>query len=331
MTGASNRVPGHEPNPLRDAVAELILRWRMLLALPVLGGLGAGLLTLVFPAQYESVAIFSPADDISAGLPGNLQAIAAQFGVTASTPGYNVYYFAQVLQSRAVLSRVAADTLSVAGSRTPVTDLVGTADVAPEDQVDETVKELLDVIRIRTDDQSNLVTVTVRARSPELAAALAAAVLSALDSVTIASIRRGGSAERRFAEAQADSARDALRNAEDRLRDFYIANRSIATSPSLQAEEARLRRQIQIQQDLYLVLVNQAETAKLREVKNTPAIALVQPPQASTEKAWPKAPVWALSVAIGLFTVVSVWLYMLRPLLPETALARLPRWLTSSK
>jgi len=307
-----------DPNPLRQALEELSQRWRVLIGLPLLAGVAGGLISLLIPREYEGVAIFSPAEDISSELPGNLQAIAAQFGVTAGGQGYSVYYFAQVAQSRAVLKLVAQDTPAGDGHRVPVLDLVDASGDRLDEQVDDAVKELLDRMTVRTDDQSELVTIKVRASSPNLAAALAGSIIDALNAVTTASIQRGGSAERRFAQGQADSARDALRAAENQLRDFYVANRNIATSPGLQVEESRLRRQIQIGQDLYLTLINQAEAAKLREVKNTPAIALVQPPQASVEKVWPKASVWAIMATIGAFTLVAGWMYILYPILPPS-------------
>ena len=319
--------PVASPNPLRDAIAEITRRWRLLVGFPLIAGIGAALATFVIPSRYESVAMFSPAEDLSSSLPGNLQAIAAQFGITAPSTGYSVYYFAQVLDSRAVLGRVANDSLMSDGTRVSVAELLGTADARPDTWTEETIKQLEKAIRTRTDDQSDLVTLTVSTRSPQTSVALAHSILEALDSVTTASIRRGGSAERRFAQAQADSAQEGLRRAEDQLLDFYTANRSLAASPGLQAEEARLRRQIQIRQDLYLGLVNQAEAAKLREVRNTPAVALVQPPVANAEKSWPKASVWAISAAIGVFVLLAGWLYVIRPLLPISAMTRLPRLL----
>src|SRR4051812_27754585 len=109
-----------DPNPLREALEELTKRWRVLIGLPLLAGLAGGLVSLLVPREYEGVAIFSPAEDISSVLPSNLQAIAAQFGVAAGGQGYSVYYFAQVAQSRAVLRLVAEDTLEGDGQRVPV-------------------------------------------------------------------------------------------------------------------------------------------------------------------------------------------------------------------
>jgi uncharacterized protein involved in exopolysaccharide biosynthesis len=303
--------------PLEDFAREVSARWRLLIGVPVIAAGVAILVSLVIPKQYEGVAIFSPAEDVSQTLPGNLQSIAAQFGISAGNKTYNVYYFAQVTQSREVLRLVVADTVTVAGQRVGVLDLIRLHGDTSDQGIERGIRRFRDRLTVRTDDQSDLVTVRVRGPSPEAAAALTAALLDALNRVTTASIRSGGSAERRFAEAQADSAREALRAAEDQLRDFLNSNRSITSSPSLQFEDARLRRQIQIRQDVFLTLVSQAQGAKLREVRNTPSIALIQPPQASPKKIWPRASVWALFGLIGTFTVVATWLYLVMPVLAK--------------
>lgn len=302
-----------DSNPLRDGAQELMRRWPLLIGLPLVAAVVAVLLTFVVPKQYEGVAIFSPAEDVSPTLPGNLQSIATQFGVSTGAKGYNVYYFAQVAQSREVLRLVAGDTLDADGRRIPVLELLGVEDTTAQ-SIEQGIRGLREKLIIRTDDQADLVTLRARGPSPSTAAALAGSVLDALNAVTTASIRSGGSAERRFAEAQADSAHAALRAAENQHRDFLSANRSITSSPALQFEDARLRRQIQIRQEVFLALTNQAQAAKLREVRNTPAISLIQPPQASPRKVWPRASVWALFALISTFTVVAAWYYVVKPL-----------------
>lgn len=292
---------------------ELRRRWRVLIGVPVAAATLAVIASFFFQKEYEGVAMFSPAETETGNLPANLITIAAQFGITAGGQGYNVYYFAEVAQSREVLKSVVLDTIDLDGQQTAVMDLLRVRPGNPEERIDNAIKALTHRIKITTDEQSNLVTVKARANSPNRATKLTALILDALNATTTASIQRGGSAERLFAQAQADSARAALQQAENQLRDFYLANRTIVSSPTLQFEEARLRRQLQIRQDLYLALVNQAEAAKLREIKNTPAIAVVQPPQASSKKVWPRRSVWALFALIAAFLAVSSWLYVIEP------------------
>jgi len=186
-------------------------------------------------------------------------------------------------------------------------------EVAPDRRLEKSIRVLQSRLTVRADDQAQLVTLRVIAPSPALAQALAQSFLNALDSVSVASQRIGGSYQRLFAQAQADTARLSLQLAEERLRAFYQSNRSIASSPTLQVEEGRLRRQIQINQDVYLALVQQAEAAKLQEARNTPSISVIQGPLASTRKVWPRRGVWALFGMIGAFLLVAGLTYIVLP------------------
>ena len=235
----------NEGNLVRHVVEQLVRRWRALILLPcVVAAVTVGS-SFLFTSRFEAIAVFAPAQSSTPNLPASLQSIAAQFGFALPSSGYSVYYFAQVIQSRSVLEAVAQDTLRADGDTLAVMDLLGASGNTLDERLESAVKTLEDRIDVRTDDQANLVTVRAQAPSIHLAEALGRSALSALDSVINVSQRTGGSYERRFAEGQADSAREALRAAEDQLRDFYKANRSIESSPTLQVEEGRLRRQIQ--------------------------------------------------------------------------------------
>ncbi len=309
-------------NIIRAAGEELARRWRLLVLFPFAAAVITVLLTFFFQSRFEAVSVFAPAQSSAQTLPASLQSVAAQFGFALPSSGYSVYYYAQIVQSRGVLEIVARDTLHVDGQAVAVMNLVDATGRTPERRLEAAVKELEKRVDVRTDDQANLITIRTQAPSPHLAETLGEAVLGALDSVISTSQRTGGSYERRFAEAQADSARNALRTAEDQLRAFYEANRNIASSPTMQVEEGRLRRQIQVFQDVYLALVNQAESAKLQEARNTPAISLVQRPLASAKKVWPRRSVWALFGFISAFLVVAAWLYALAPALRDSPLAK---------
>ncbi len=316
--------PSNDGNLIRAAAEELARRWHSLIAFPLATGVAAVVFTLFLQPRFEAVSVFAPVQASAQNLPASLQSIAAQFGFALPSSGYSVYYFAQVVQSRSVLATVARDTLRASGQDIAVMDLLGATGRTPERRLEDAIKTLDDRIDVSTDDQANLVTVSVRAPSPDLAEALGRSVLAALDSVITTSQRTGGSYERRFAEGQADSARGALQAAENKLRDFYQANRSIESSPTLQVEEGRLRRQIQVLQEVYLALVNQQEAAKLQEARNTPAIALLQPPLASVKRVWPRRAVWGLFGLITAFLVTAGWLYAVVPALRGSVLARKP-------
>ena len=306
------------PHPLEAAALELTRHWRILTGLPLLVGLLAIGAALVVPKKYDGVTIFSPSQQVASKLPSNLLSIAASFGITAGEGGYSVYYFSEILQSREALRLVASDTLVIGGKRLAVLDALAVSDANPTRRLERGIKRLKSWLTVRTDDQAKLVALHVLGPSPEVATALAEAFLRAVNTIALASLTSGGSFEWRFAQAQADSALDALRQAEDALLSFQTANRSVISSPALQVEEARLQRGIQIKRDIYVTLVQQAEAAKLQAARNTPAVSIVQPPQSSSEKASPQLSVWALTGVLGTLTLVLSWLYIIEPVLPAS-------------
>jgi uncharacterized protein involved in exopolysaccharide biosynthesis len=69
--------------------------------------------------------------------------------------------------------------------------------------------------------------------------------------------------------------RDSLRMAENRLESFMRANRQYQNSPELSFARERLQRELSLQQQVYTTLVQAYEDARMREVRNTPVIAIV--------------------------------------------------------
>src|SRR5205807_248265 len=104
----------------------------------------------------------------------------------------------------------------------------------------------------------------------------------------IKNLRGRARARRTFAEQQADDARHNLEAAEDSLKTFYVRNRRIQDSPQLQFEETRLRRRVDVRQEVFLTLTREYEQARIDEVRDTPVLAVVDPPVAPTKHKWPK-------------------------------------------
>lgn len=303
------------PHPLDLVATELARHWRALLVFPLVAAVAGAVLAGVARKKFESVAIFGPSQQVGGKLPSSLLSIASSFGISAQDGGYTVYYFAQLLQSREALRHVASDTLVIDGTPVATLDLLRVRAPAADRRLERGIRKLRAALTVRTDDQAKLLTLRVLGPSPAAATALAQSFLDAVNAIAMVSLTTGGSFEWRFAQAQADSALEQLRRAEDALRDFNTANRSIASSPALQVEEARLQRGIQIQREIYVTLVQQAEAAKLQAARNTPAVSIVQPPQASLRRAAPRTSVWAAVGLLGTLTWLLAWWYVLRPIL----------------
>ena len=82
-------------------------------------------------------------------------------------------------------------------------------------------------------------------------------------------------------------ASDTVDVTEEKLLTFNIRNRLIQQSPALTLQAARLQREIDAAQSLFSSLQQQAATARLREVQNTPTLSLLDPARPPYKKSWP--------------------------------------------
>ena len=84
--------------------------------------------------------------------------------------------------------------------------------------------------------------------------------------------------ERRFTEGRLEDARGSLRAAEDALQRFLQVNREFAESPALVFQQDRLRREVLLQQQVVTSLAQRYEENRIREVRDTPVITVLEKP-----------------------------------------------------
>jgi uncharacterized protein involved in exopolysaccharide biosynthesis len=92
-------------------------------------------------------------------------------------------------------------------------------------------------------------------------------------------------AERKFVEGRLAVAGADLRDAEDRLERFLRANGDLSRSPELTIERERIQRDVGLRQQVFTSLTQSYEEARIREVRDTPAITILEPPSVPTEPA----------------------------------------------
>jgi uncharacterized protein involved in exopolysaccharide biosynthesis len=86
-------------------------------------------------------------------------------------------------------------------------------------------------------------------------------------------------AERRFVEGRLEEAQAELMQAEEVLESFLQRNRAFSNSPQLQFEHDRLQRVVAQRQQVVNSLTVAFEQARIDEVRDTPVITIVEPPQ----------------------------------------------------
>ena len=280
--------PGHTgqptPAPLLVSALVALLRWRRLLVvLPAILFVVIELATVLRQKTYEASAAFVP-DKSTSTLPGGAAALAAQFGVGIGSQGAgdSPDALGQRLQSDSVLREVVVASLPQdAGhpeARVPLWRLLGIKDSAPNRRVALGVVQLRKRLDVRVDAVSSIVSVSVRLPDPVLADAVLRALLAQLNQATAAEYRERMSAERKFMDLRLLDARQSLDHAEDSLASFMARNRSIDNSPYLTLQTDRLRRAVDMQQQIYVGLVQAVEQAGVEADRNTPSIRMVREP-----------------------------------------------------
>jgi uncharacterized protein involved in exopolysaccharide biosynthesis len=166
-----------------------------------------------------------------------------------------------------------------------------------------TVRQLRKAIRPDVSVRTGVVSFSVEARTPELAKVLADSTLAALNAANIELRQERAGAEQRFTSERASAARLELDSAENALARFYQRNRVVGGSPILEMEEAKLKRSVDMGQQLYVQLRLQEEQAAVQAVRNTPAISVIDPPLLPVKRSWPKRRLAVLlGMALGLAT-----------------------------
>ena len=318
---------GSPPLTFPVLLAGTLSRWRITLA--VAGGtvLLALTLALILPPTYRGTASFVTAD---AGLKLNtgglsdlatdpgISGIATQLGLGSSRDrSESPLFYEQLLSSRELLTRLLLSRFPDPGVRPGAADdsvtLLSTLrirDDDPQRALETAVKRLRRRMRVTVDLKTNLVGLTLDARSSRLAADAAnraVALVSAFNKEQRASRAR---ARRDFLETRVAAAQAELRAVEDSQKAFYERNRSWQNSPSLIVEDRRLRRQVETASTLYLSLRQQYETARIDEVNNTPVITVVDRAVPPRRREWPRlslmlATAAVLGTGLGALTAAS--------------------------
>jgi uncharacterized protein involved in exopolysaccharide biosynthesis len=164
---------------------------------------------------------------------------------------------------------------------------------------DAAVRRLRDQIHVRINRETDVVTLEVTTRSPELSQRIAVKLIELVSDFNLRTRQTRAGAERKFVESRLAEAKDSLGEAERRLEAFLQGNREYRNAPQLAFEFERLQRKVTMQQQLYTSLAQGYEQARIDEVRNTPVITVIEPPDYPTR---PDSRYLLLKIALALLT-----------------------------
>lgn len=289
------------------ALCAVILRRRRLVMLLGAVGLVVGVVLSVVPARmYRTVAVFQP--QVGESQLDNLALVASRFGIQAASGegDWGVPVYVELLRMHSLLEPIARDTIPVlerSGQRVAVVDLLEVEGPTQQHRIDRAVRELQGLVRSREIGHIGAVEVSARTPWPSVSLALVERLVHGVDRFNVETRRSQAAAERSFVALQAQDARDALLLAEERLLTFLQRNRAIAGSPELTFEHDRLQREVDQRQQVYTSLTQSLEEARIREIRDTPVITMLEAPRLAVE---PESRRIALHGVLGLFTGLLV-------------------------
>jgi uncharacterized protein involved in exopolysaccharide biosynthesis len=262
----------------------LMRRRRLILGVSLAAALLTAIVTLARHRVYTVSATLMPQETPQMG-GGALSGLAAQFGFSlgGSSAGQSPAFYAELLRSRVILDGALSAHYQVRDDgqtrRGTVADLLDIEAKTPGRRHLLARLWLAQNTQVATTRETGLVRLAVTTRWPELSLQIADTLLARLDSFNRERRRTHAGSERAFVEERLSESQERLRVAEQQLLSFLQRNREYANSPLLTYEYERLQREVVREQALNTSLAQAFEQAKLEEVRNTPVVTVVEPPE----------------------------------------------------
>jgi uncharacterized protein involved in exopolysaccharide biosynthesis len=278
---------GAEPPGSADvslvSLVNVVLRQLGLVLLATVVAAGITVATLLSrPRTYRATAVFA---ESSRRASGGAAGLAAQLGL--NVPGGDAtsspQFYVDLLDSRTVLAPLvdrSYRTASPAGPRrVGLVEIYKAPGRTPALRREAAIDRLGRDLRASVTPQTGVVTLTVDAPAPDLAAEIATAAVRLLEAFNLERRQTQAGAEVRFTEARLAAARTELRQAEARLEAFLEQNRAYVGAPALRLANEQLAREVGFRQQVYTSLAQAYEQARIDAVRDTPVITLIEAPE----------------------------------------------------
>ncbi|MFB6280309.1 MAG: Wzz/FepE/Etk N-terminal domain-containing protein [Salinibacter sp.] len=194
---------------------------------------------------------------------------------------------------------------AISGSPAPAGTTDAGEPLIPSEEEDEALKAIGDMISASVDEETGLMTISVTAGGPRLAASLAESFLDHF-TTRVREIRTEKVRERlQFVEGRFQEAEKELEAAEDRLAQFLERNQN-PTTATLQFQRDRLQRQVSFKEQLYSELQSQLTQTRLDLQRRQPVVTVVERPVSPMDRSAPRRTMIVLfSLLLGGFAGIG--------------------------
>ena len=317
------------PSGLQPYVAAIRAKLALVVALPLVFGLIAALLSMSRPRAYEARAAFIASEPQSmSGSLGALSSVASQLGVpglsaiASSSATGSAQFYGDLLSSRAITHKIVTDSYDASAPgefggvpfKGTLVDYFDPWGKTPGDKEVAAMRLFSrGMVRVGVDRPTGIVRITVKTKNRDLSALLARRLLDQVNEFNLLRRQTQAGAERDFALKRAQAAADTLRVAEAVLAEFRATNIDFSRSPRLATREAELQRRVSIAQQTYTTVTQRYEQANIEAVRNTPVVTVIDAPEGLVEaQSRNTATIMVVAAALGFALAVVIALYTQR-------------------
>ena len=150
------------------------------------------------------------------------------------------------------------------------------------------LEKLSELISVGTDDETELITISILTEEPQLSANIVNFIGEEVTRYISEEKQYYGKENRKFIERRLADTKAELTAAEVILKKFRENNRASTETPELQLEYRRLKRNLNIKEEIYLTLAKQRELAIIEEAKDTPIINILDVGEKPIKKTKPR-------------------------------------------
>lgn len=244
-------------------------------------------LNFIQKPQYESWAtILIPKNNVS-NL-GGLAGLASQFGVNMPSDGQadlsSPTVIPELLRSRTFAEKILDKNFFTKkyNKELSLLEILTSGDQPSKFGKDKLIATALsaleDILEFEQSSSSAFSVIKVTTFEPVFAHQLADVVLEELEALNRFFKNQTTNQKIVFIDKRIASVKSDLELSERRLKEFNEQNRQIS-SPALQLELDRLTREVEVQKEIYLVLKQQQELAKIDEVQEASILQVLDEPQ----------------------------------------------------
>lgn len=269
-----------EETGILDLLAIMVSNWRWIAAASLGMAVTVAAWSLTLKPEYTAATTFMPEQSSQTAIPAGLASLAGQFGgILGGSGGQSPRVYAAILRSGTITDSVLLSKFPLPGAAgaqsASLLDILKIEGATVPERLALGRRALSGQVDISVDNPTGVVRVDVTAADKELAANMANRFVAVLNEFNTTARLSSARDRSQFTQERLAEAEQALRVAEGQLRNFYETNRSWQLSPQLVFEEGRIRRQVDLRQEVYVTLAREYERTRIEQVNDAPVITVI--------------------------------------------------------